>query len=216
MDRLGLILDSAGTEPEADGEMPTPSKRARTEGPEADERDVGAIVAALRAKPDWQRKVADPEVARCYALEARQQGASEASVAVAFQRLLAAAVTPANTLSTPAVRLDENDECDDSAEDDDYRQDEEALESGVWTERTIVGGDGVKQRVRQRSDIQAISYVDGAVPDELRTKLEAALDAIANSTDKDFHPGSNEMVRLCLRACACECACACAMIDGVV
>jgi hypothetical protein len=40
-----------------------------------------------------------------------------------------------------------------------------------------------------------VRYVDGAVPAELKTRLERALDAIAAEPDKDFHPGSEGKVR---------------------
>jgi hypothetical protein len=172
---------------------------------EADAEDVAAIVTALSAKPDWQRKVADPELARRYAREAARQGASQASIAAALRRLLAAAAAAADptgrvgyTLTRPPLKLDK-DGYEDEDEDDDYLQDEDIQASGVWRERKVVNeADGATYKTRERSDIQGIGYVDGAVPEELRTRLEAQLDAIANSTEKDFHPGSNEMVRACV------------------
>jgi hypothetical protein len=151
--------------------------------------------------------VADPELARRYALEAAQQGASQASIAAALRRLLAAAATSADpagrfghTLNVPPLKVGKRGYVEEE-EDDDYLQDEDILASRVWRERRIVNkADRATYKTRERSDIRGIgNYVDGAVPEELRTRLESQLDAIANSTEKDFHPGSKEMVRACVR-----------------
>jgi hypothetical protein len=141
--------------------------------------EVKAIKQALRAKPDWKTKVADPVLARRYALEATGQGASPGSVAAALLQLLREAVGEerfSNTLSIP-----HDDQSRDFVIDEDQEEDWKAGEVETWC---------------TRKDIDAVRYVDGAVPEELRERLEAALDAIANGPDKDFHPGSDGMVPL--------------------
>ena len=97
-----------------------------------------------------------------------------------------------NTLTTPPVRVENGWPLDD--EDEDYQQPEEDQYS--WRERKLSRpGEGYEYRMRERNDVRGVRYVDGAVPAELKTRLERALDAIAAEPDKDFHPGSEGKVR---------------------
>jgi hypothetical protein len=165
-------------------------------------------MAALRAKPEWQRKVADPALARRYALEAAGQGASPLSVAAALRRLLDEAVRGGagglgRRLAMPPARVKKTVSYgfntrvywhhDRAEADSDYdvAEDDEAL----WTtaEERDAGGDVVGQ-LQFRDDVEGVRYLDGVVPEELRAQLEAQLDVIADAPIKDFHPGSDGKV----------------------
>lgn len=132
--------------------------------------EVAAIVAAIKAKPDWTRKVADPDIAKRYASEAARQGASATTIATALRLLLKEAVMERGvdcTLELP----------DDSGRDRDF----------YVGEYDNVHMDGVMEA-------DEVRFVDGLVPEELRALLEEQLDAIANEPEKDFHPGSDGKV----------------------
>lgn len=56
------------------------------EGPIDDE--IEAIIDAIRAKPNWPHKVANPQIAKRYVMEAAQQGASTTAITAALRHLL--------------------------------------------------------------------------------------------------------------------------------
>jgi Protein of unknown function (DUF4246) len=129
--------------------------------------DVEAIKEAIEAKPDWKRKVLDHEINLKYKQEALAQGASPATVAVAFRELMMEAVvaSAASTLVRPS---------NDEDEDDDYYYNDEYDHF---------------PSVRQD-----VFFRDGLVPESLRASLDAQLDLIANGPKKHFHPGTDNKV----------------------
>ena len=157
---------------------PSDEVEANAQLPPVVEADVRGIMTALRAKPEWQRKVADPTIVAKWRAEALAQGASASSVAEALARLLRESVVGeevttgaalGRTLSVPseAERYEMFDRNDD-----------------FWLEE---GDEG-----KPRDDV---CWRDGLVPEELRASLEAKLDALAAAPNKDFHPGSDNKVQ---------------------
>jgi hypothetical protein len=144
------------------------------------EADVRGIMTALRAKPEWTRKVADPTIVAKWRAEALAQGASAGSVAEALARLLRESVVGeevttgaalGRTLSVPS----------EAERYEMYRN----VDRDFWLEES----DEVEGKPRDD-----VCWRDGLVPEELRASLEAKLDALAAAPNKDFHPGSDNKV----------------------
>jgi hypothetical protein len=168
-------------------------KRTRTAQSDRDEgeakapveADVRGIVTALRAKPEWARKVADPTIVAKWRAEALAQGASASSVAEALARLLRESVVGAaedKDATTGAalgcsLSIPSEEERDRMLDQDDR---------DFWLEES----DEAESKPRED-----VCWRDGLVPEELRAALEAKLDAIAAAPNKDFHPGSDNKVQ---------------------
>ncbi|KAL3691666.1 hypothetical protein R1sor_005317 [Riccia sorocarpa] len=152
---------------------------------------------AIRSKPQWEEKVFDESISKKYKLEAQEQGISPDLVDTALEQLReeasyilhgrsadggagssgsgSSSSGRGEELETPSVNCDELKKLVSSAHD------------------KIQAGQGIVEPLEEKGN--SVWVVDRIVPPQLRNLLETKLDAIANSSNKDFHPNTNDQVQ---------------------
>ncbi|KAL3691665.1 hypothetical protein R1sor_005316 [Riccia sorocarpa] len=151
----------------------------------------------IRLKPQWEEKVFDESISKKYKLEAQEQGISPDLVDTALEQLReeasyilhgrsadggagssgggSSSSGRGEALEILSVNFDELKKLVSSAHD------------------KIQAGEGIVEPLEEKGN--GVWVVDRIVPPQLRDLLETKLDTIANSSNKDFHPNTNDQVQ---------------------
>ncbi|KAF7328872.1 hypothetical protein MVEN_02516900 [Mycena venus] len=176
---------------------------------------------ALRSKPDWQRKAADPEIRRKWRQEALEQQAASAEDDAAEEDAAEDDTAEDDAVDDDVVEDDaaEGDE-DDAGEEDDTAEDDAVEDDAAEGDEDDEDDDSSEVRLTEkmidyvlaeldgyakiadntrgieRACFEAIWYSDRLVPEDVLERLKNAAKALEDVSEdkKDWHPGSKKQV----------------------
>ncbi|KAL2622542.1 hypothetical protein R1flu_002747 [Riccia fluitans] len=179
--RQGSEMDSEGGSSNKSGDQTALAQEQRPELTKGSPME--ALKRAIRRKKKWEEKVNDETICKKYKTEAvNQLGIAPNIVDTAMKELqvearhILAKPVSASSSVFPPLRVTD-------------LQEIKAEVSAIKDKIPDMMVEGLEEEGNE------VWYVDKVVPNKLKGLLMSRLDAIANSKDKDFHPGSNDQIQ---------------------